>query len=151
MKVLVMRHGEAEIMASSDQLRPLTSFGQQQCLQQAHKLQQQGIKPQLVLVSPYLRAQQSFEQINQVFQQQLPQETWQQLTPYGDASLIRDYLTVVKQQGINCLLIISHLPLVGSIVSELCQHNWVSFYTATIAEIEWNGEQGTMISTIKAD
>lgn len=151
MKIFIMRHGEAEIMASSDQQRPLTAHGQQQSLQQAHKLQQQGIRPQRVLVSPYLRAQQTFEQVNQAFNPPLSLETWQQLTPYGDEKLVADYLAVLKQQGIDCLLIISHLPLVGSIVSELCGQNWVNFYTATIAEIQWDGTQGQLVSTTLPD
>ncbi|MDG6894243.1 phosphohistidine phosphatase SixA [Volucribacter amazonae] len=145
MKILVMRHGEAEVMAKSDQLRPLTLFGQQQSGEQGEKLFKAGIYPQYVLVSPYLRAQQTFVQVNRKFVDGLKQETWQELTPYGDANLVRDYVALLNQQGVDCLLIISHLPLVGSIVNEFCANQFVSFYPATIAELDWDGQRGKLI------
>ena len=39
-----------------------------------------------------------------------------ELTPYGNATLAADYLSVLQEQGIESVLLVSHLPLVGSIV-----------------------------------
>ncbi|TCK01516.1 phosphohistidine phosphatase SixA [Volucribacter psittacicida] len=146
MKILIMRHGEAEMIAKSDQQRPLTAFGQQQSFQQANKLIKADIFPQYVLVSPYLRAQQTFQQVEKAFGCQLNMETWQGLTPYGDERLVKDYLGVLEQQGITTVLIISHLPLVGNIVNEFCPSDFISFYPATIVEIEWNKSQSDIIN-----
>ncbi|MCW9714750.1 phosphohistidine phosphatase SixA [Avibacterium sp. 21-594] len=138
MKIFVMRHGEAQTIAPSDSARPLTENGKQQSYQQGQWLHSINAEFDKVLVSPYLRAQQTFEQVNLAFQNQLQTklETWDGITPYGDAGLVRDYLTVLAQDGVESLLIISHLPLVGDIVRELCGRNPANFYPAVIVEIE---------------
>ena len=41
------------------------------------------------------------------------------ITPYGNATLVADYLSVLQEEGTESVLLVSHLPLVGSIVSEL--------------------------------
>lgn len=140
MKIFVMRHGEAQTIAPSDSARPLTENGKQQSYQQGQWLHSINAEFDKVLVSPYLRAQQTFEQVNLAFQNQLQAklETWDGITPYGDAGLVRDYLTVLAQDGVETLLIISHLPLVGDIVRELCGRNPANFYPATLVEIEIN-------------
>ena len=54
-----------------------------------------------------------------------------------------DYLSVLQEEGIESVLLVSHLPLVGSIVSELYgKLNPISFYPSTIAQIDWDGEKG---------
>ena len=48
-----------------------------------------------------------------------------------------------KKKALKVFLLVSHLPLVGSIVSELYgKRNPISFYPSTIAQIDWNGEKG---------
>ena len=72
-------------------------------------------------------------------------ETWSGITPYGNATLVADYLSVLQKQGVESVLLVSHLPLVGSIVSELYgKRNPISFYPSTIVQIDWNGEKGTI-------
>ncbi|MFU2059255.1 phosphohistidine phosphatase SixA [Avibacterium volantium] len=138
MKIFVMRHGEAQTIAPSDSARPLTENGKQQSYQQGQWLHSINADLDKVLASPYLRAQQTFEQINLAFQNQMQSklETWDAITPYGDAGLVRDYLNVLAEEGVETLLIISHLPLVGDIVRELCGRNPTNFYPATLVEIE---------------
>ncbi|MCW9733961.1 phosphohistidine phosphatase SixA [Avibacterium sp. 20-15] len=138
MKIFVMRHGEAQTIAPSDSARPLTEKGKQQAYQQGQWLHSMNIQLDKVLVSPYLRAQQTFEQVNLAYQNQLQTkcETWEGITPYGDAGLVRDYLNVLLEDGVKTLLIISHLPLVGDIVRELCGRNPANFYPATLVEVD---------------
>ncbi len=72
-------------------------------------------------------------------------EIWNGITPYGNATLVADYLSVLQEQGVESVLLVSHLPLVGSIVSELYgKRNPISFYPSTIVQIDWNGEKGTI-------
>ena len=62
-------------------------------------------------------------------------------------SLLLQFLLhiVLQEEGTESVLLVSHLPLVGSIVSELYgKRNPISFYPSTIVQIEWNGEKGTI-------
>lgn len=152
MRVFVMRHGEAQSVAPSDSARQLTAKGKEQAYKQAKWLQSLNHSLDKVLVSPYIRAQQTFEQLDLAYEKQLQnkQETWNTLTPYGDASLVADYLRVLYQEGTQNLLIISHLPLVGEIVTELCsKKSPANFYPATIVEIEIDEKLSGKVGKVK--
>ncbi len=151
MKIFVMRHGEAEMLAKSDKARELTEKGRQQSLQQGQWLKDNFPTLDYVIVSPYSRALQTLEQIDKIYEGQLANKTEIRdgITPYGDAEIISDYLLALyEQHSIESLLIISHLPLVGEIVTELCQKNPINYQTSTIAQIEWDTEIG-IIEQIK--
>ncbi|MDO4430277.1 MAG: phosphohistidine phosphatase SixA [Lonepinella koalarum] len=149
MKVFVMRHGDAEMMADSDKARQLTEQGRKQAFSQGTWLKSTALSFEKVLVSPYVRAKQTFEQIDMVFDNLLIQksEIWEAITPYGSAELVNDYLSVLAEKGIQNVLIISHLPLVSEIVAVLCGKSSVSFYPATIAEIHWSKEKCQVLQT----
>ena len=150
MKVFIMRHGEAEVVASSDETRRLTDYGRKQSISQGQwlktHLNSTALSVQKVIVSPYVRAQETLELVNSALDNILNDvETWSGITPYGNATLVADYLSVLQEQGVESVLLVSHLPLVGSIVSELYdKRNPISFYPATIVQIDWNGEKGTI-------
>lgn len=154
MKVFIMRHGEAEVVASSDEARHLTEYGRKQSISQGQWLKTHlnltALSVQKVIVSPYVRAQETFELVNSGLDNILNDvEAWSGITPYGNATLVADYLSVLQEQGIESVLLVSHLPLVGSIVSELYgKRNPISFYPSTIVQIDWNGEKG-MIETYR--
>ena len=94
----------------------------------------------------FLGKQETFELVNSALDNILNDvETWSGITPYGNATLVADYLSVLQEQGVESVLLVSHLPLVGSIVSELYgKRNPISFYPSTIVQIDWNGEKGTI-------
>ena len=148
MKVFIMRHGEAEVVASSDEARHLTEYGRKQSISQGQwfktHLNSTALSVHKVIVSPYVRAQETFELVNSALDNILDDvETWSGITPYGNATLVADYLSVLQEQGVESVLLVSHLPLVGSIVSELYgKRNPISFYPSTIVQIDWNGEKG---------
>ena len=148
MKIFIMRHGEAEVVSSSDEARHLTEYGRKQSISQGQwlktHLNSTALSVQKVIVSPYVRAQETFELVNSALDNILNDvETWSGVTPYGNATLVADYLSVLQKQGVESVLLVSHLPLVGSIVSELYgKRNPISFYPSTIVQIDWNGEEG---------
>ena len=150
MKIFIMRHGEAEVIASSDEARHLTDYGRKQSILQGqwlkNHLNSTALSVQKVIVSPYVRAQETFELVNSALGNTLNDiEIWSGITPYGNATLVADYLSVLQEEGIESVLLVSHLPLVGSIVSELYgKRNPISFYPSTIVQIDWNGEKGTI-------
>ena len=148
MKIFIMRHGEAEVIASSDESRHLNDYGRKQSISQGQwlktHLNSTALSIQKVIVSPYIRAQETFELVNSALGNTLNDiEIWSGITPYGNATLVADYLSVLQEQGVESVLLVSHLPLVGSIVSDLYgKRNPISFYPSTIVQIDWNGEEG---------
>ena len=64
MKLLIMRHGEAQLVAESDMQRPLTKSGINQVKQTASWLIDNDVIPKqgidFAFVSPYLRTRQTF-------------------------------------------------------------------------------------------
>ena len=76
MNIFIMRHGEAEVMANSDKARRLTAYGIKQAFSQGEWLKQHLSTLVInsldrILVSPYVRAQETFHQVNQAFDLEL--------------------------------------------------------------------------------
>lgn len=143
LNIFVMRHGEAAAFAKSDQQRSLTKQGEAQVRAQGIFLKSTALKWDAVLVSPYIRAQETFQVLNSEFDFVLNDvfEIWDGLTPYGNAQLVEDYLQLLLEQGKQNILLISHQPLVGEIVKRLTGLHFNQFYPSTIAKIEWDGEK----------
>lgn len=156
MNIWIMRHGEAGFNAGSDSERQLTEFGKKTAYQQGEILGKyllaQRMSLDKVIVSPYLRTQQTFSELSQglqavKFSQNLAniQEIWEGITPDGSPENVRDYLDFLREEGAGNVLIISHLPLVFDLVRELTQYQAsVHFYPAVMAEIRWNGRSGLL-------
>lgn len=140
MRIYIMRHGEAETFAPTDAERPLTGRGQQHSEQMALQLASQladGLD--LVWVSPYLRAQQTW----QVMARHLPAPeklmTVDEITPYGQAEDVAAYLkAMITVEQPQTVLIVSHLPLVGYLAAELVPDLPPPMYrTSAIAVIDY--------------
>ncbi|OCG46547.1 phosphohistidine phosphatase SixA [Gilliamella sp. Choc5-1] len=133
MKVCIMRHGEAGFSASSDSSRTLTNYGINQSNQAGKWLKQQNFQFEIGLVSPYLRAQQTLTELSSHVSV-AKVETNQFLVPGGSPSHIADVLAILLNDGVENVIIVSHLPLVGYLVNELCpQVAPPMFSTAAIA------------------
>ena len=120
MKVFIMRHGEAQQFASSDSDRQLTSKGRQRSQEIARECSELGyVHFDRVLVSPYIRAQQTWHEISAYLSVE-HYEICEDITPYGDAEQVVSYLSALADiHDVQTLLIVSHLPLVGYIAAEL--------------------------------
>ncbi|OBT15874.1 phosphohistidine phosphatase SixA [Vibrio sp. UCD-FRSSP16_10] len=119
MNVYIMRHGEAGSFASSDAERTLTSRGETQSLQVAKAVVQQGVNHfDLVLVSPYIRAQQTWDIIKGQFSAGKVEEC-ADITPYGQSEDVYQYVCAIAEtQQPQSVLLVSHLPLVGYLTAE---------------------------------
>ncbi len=53
------------------------------------------------------------------------------LTPCGDVGLVSAYLQALANEGTSSVLVISHLPLVGYLVSELCPGETPPMFTTS--------------------
>lgn len=148
MRIYIMRHGQAEVIAGKDSLRPLTDAGMYESSQVAHWLKSQLPAPlDWILVSPYKRALQTLSAFNAVFPCKNHQQL-DELVPEGNAQAVCDYLVaLINDEKLDSLLLISHLPLVSFIVEILSPANIAPiFHTAEIACIEY--EPDTVIGEL---
>ncbi|GLR74980.1 phosphohistidine phosphatase SixA [Aliivibrio sifiae] len=121
MKVFIMRHGEAEAYAPSDEERNLTSHGESQSAKIAQWLMAaHGVTFDYVLVSPYVRAQQTWNTIKPILNvADAKVEISDEITPYGDSDDVVEYVKALGSvEEIENILIVSHLPLVGYLTAD---------------------------------
>lgn len=145
MQVLIMRHGDAALAAASDSVRPLTEKGITESRNMAQWLAAQHLQTDTVLVSPYLRAEQTLTEIRRDLSLPLTDEVMPGLTPSGDAQMIASYIQVLAEEGHRGVLVVSHLPLVGYLVAALCpQETAPMFATSSVACIELIDGCGTL-------
>jgi phosphohistidine phosphatase len=153
MKILIMRHGEAGSSASSDEERSLTERGRSESVSVVKQLVKHGVsRVDLVLVSPYLRAQQTWEEIKTyLVADQI--ECCDDITPYGQSNRVFDYvLARTAAKPIKTVLLISHLPLVGYLTSEFISDMAPPmFATSVLAGINFDPktEHGSLLWHIK--
>ncbi|WP_028117490.1 phosphohistidine phosphatase SixA [Ferrimonas senticii] len=147
MKLYLMRHGEAGFDAPSDELRALTPVGQSQCQSMAQQLSDAFAEVELVLVSPYLRARQTWGEIADYCPNAKVIEIVDELVPESDpalsASIIKAYASV-KQ--LDKVLVVAHMPLLGFLLSELLPgQEPLLFATASVTELQL-GQQAQIVN-----
>lgn len=117
MLLLVMRHGRAEPYSKSDETRALTDEGREDvaavCKERASELAQ----VKTIWASPFVRTRQTAKIVAETFEREV--EIQELLT--GDTPLdeLLDALAAADED-IFPLLLVSHQPLVGSLVNGLC-------------------------------
>ncbi|KLN96851.1 phosphohistidine phosphatase SixA [Moellerella wisconsensis] len=142
MQVYIMRHGDAVMHAASDAERPLSQKGRDESTIMAQWLEARQPHVDKVLVSPYLRAQQTLEVLTRSLTLPAEAEVMPQLTPSGNEEYIASYIGALASEGINAILIVSHLPLVGYLVAQLCPAEQPPmFSTSSIASIQFDTER----------
>lgn len=114
MRLWLLRHGEAEARAPSDELRELTMVGRAAVLRSAAQLQ--GADLQLILASPYVRARQTAAVVQQqlAWAGELHIADW--ATPDGEPERA---LAELDLQGVERLLLVTHNPFVGDLAGWL--------------------------------
>lgn len=119
MRIFLLRHGEAESYASSDSQRQLTAAGLHQVEQAARIFTlKESQQPDAILVSPYLRAQQTNERfLAAAFPgKQLSHRTYEGITPDSSPDKCIEYLQACTAQR---LLLVTHQPFVGALLELL--------------------------------
>ncbi|MBO1256090.1 phosphohistidine phosphatase SixA [Alteromonas sp. 5E99-2] len=138
-----MRHGMAENMVKNDASRQLVSVGEEQARDTSYWFSQHypHIKIDLALVSPYVRAEQTFN----IVKGHIPirhKLISRDVTPDASAAHFCDYLSALLESKsdfneINAILIVSHMPFVSFLMSEvLYSKEGVLFNTGSMAVVE---------------
>lgn len=113
MQLLIMRHGEAG-WHQQDQQRQLTEAGRYHVGEVAAQIAASPWRPALIWVSPYVRARETSAIASEILN--CPVEEKPFLTPDDDPGLCLDAL--LEYEG-PPLLLVSHMPLVGSLATLL--------------------------------
>ncbi len=152
MKIFIMRHGEAEHIASSDAQRALTERGQSDSIAVARACNEQGANAfDRVFVSSYLRAQQTWQAITPYFEAKQV-DTSDDITPYGDSEQVYTYLKAVSEvEQLDSVLVVSHLPLVGYLTAEFVAEMAPPMFPTsglTCIEFDIDSERGQILWTL---
>ena len=119
MLLFILRHGHAEAQADTDALRPLSAAGREELALNLSRCQTELASIEEVLVSPLLRAKQTYE-LACAYLPEVPMRTSDLLKPGGNPHVLVEHLAERQQAGIQSILLVSHLPLVGSVIDSLC-------------------------------
>lgn len=144
MQLFIMRHGEAEHNVFQDAARNLTQVGLMESRQAGAWLRSRVSALDLALVSPYARARQTLQEVNQgiVIAQWLETDD---ITPGALATDFHHYLDALcaSRTDIRSMLLVSHMPFVSALVDELCGHYYsLLFATAAVVELDYDPTTG---------
>lgn len=124
MKIILMRHGQAEDYprpdststqgSQPDNARQLTEYGRQQAAQTADYIMEH-YRPDHFVVSPYDRAQQTLAEL-QALASDVPASVQDNITPSDDAHAALIELGHIEA---NCLVVVCHMSIVAYIASLL--------------------------------
>jgi phosphohistidine phosphatase len=117
MQLFILRHAEAELRAATDFDRVLTANGKHQLAQVTGRHASALANVNQVWVSPYVRTQQTLQQIAHLLPASAVIETSEDLTP---ESHVQRLIPLLERSQGDSVLLISHQPLVGEAVSLLC-------------------------------
>ncbi|MCW8834551.1 MAG: phosphohistidine phosphatase SixA [Colwellia sp.] len=162
MQIFIMRHGEASnqcfISNPSDALRPLTTLGEFEAKKMGQWLANTQFNEIEILVSPYLRAQQTCEQVVKSLTEKglVPTEvkTIDFITPDGDVQQTHDFIDGFIEDSSNeikAMLLVSHMPFVSYLVAQLTKsQNMPIFETGAIAQISYERHlmQGQLVNLV---
>lgn len=134
MKIILMRHGEAENNTRPDSARQLTAFGQQQAAQTAAYIMA-NYTPDRFVVSPYDRAQQTMAAL-QSLAPEVVVTTQDNITPSDDARLALAELANIEAE---CLVVVCHMSIVANLAGLLIndEPEWFSLAEARVFEMDF--------------
>jgi phosphohistidine phosphatase len=135
MRLLLMRHAEAENVAATDEQRNLTELGLQQANRAGQWLAGQGLAIELICHSSYQRVRQTMAGVCAALGD-IPGREMAELAPSGDTGRLLAELDTCAAQVILC---ITHQPLVGNLRNYLVEgseQTGYAFSPASIALLE---------------
>lgn len=169
MQIFIMRHGEAENTVVEDSLRALTKEGVNETKKMGVWLAKQDLSTINIFVSPFIRAQQTCDNImlalnNVKFDKKIQQETIELITPSGNAKQMHNFMDGFfddmnsqinsDAEDSQAVLLISHMPFVSFLVGELTDSLYMPiFSTGAIIVIDYDIEkmQGKIIEMVSPE
>ena len=118
MRLYISRHGEAVGTAATDAERALTERGREALVDHWQRLKASGVRVSGLLVSPYLRAQQTADCIAKVYDG-LKRQECAELVPEASPHRLLEWL-LLNPVGEETVLV-SHMPLVATLTGLLTE------------------------------
>lgn len=120
MQLTLVRHGEAApAVNGNDDKRPLTPRGHRQAQQTAEYLKD-IVKPDVFVVSPLVRAQETLAHLQQHFYE-VPVMVCDQIKPEDDAEIAIEWLAQLPYESI---VVVCHMNVVGHIAALLTANSF---------------------------
>lgn len=117
MLIFLLRHGQAESHAASDRVRALTERGREDNAATAMQLLPRQPEIAQGMVSPYLRARQTADDI-EAFYKGLQFSESEKLIPDAD---LDELVTLLSGFDCDSLLLVGHNPLISRLMSYLVE------------------------------
>ena len=148
MHIFIMRHGEAELTQQNDRGRRLTEHGARQAEKAGLWLNKcaktMNAKFDCALVSPYRRAEQTFDHVKKHIQVDT-QLSSSDFVPSGNVNIAQDFIEYLCKENpdYDAMLIVSHMPFVSYFLDQLvAQPLSKIFTTASVVQVDYDLEQG---------
>lgn len=126
MRLILVRHGEADPDRSgNDALRQLTPVGHKQAALTA-KYIAENFKPDLFVVSPYIRAQQTLAHIQDLYPD-VPMQVYQDIRPDDPAAPAVQWLSNLTNETV---VVVCHMNIIAYIAALLTEDMPESFALA---------------------
>lgn len=133
MNLYIMRHGMAEPYgARPDESRLLVPEGEAQARGVANQWLQTSPALDCIVVSPYMRAQQTATIVKDILGFTDELQTNSMVIPEGDVLQVAQYLDPFASQNV---LLVSHMPLVANLLGYLTSGDPRSFGGLTTAQL----------------
>ena len=136
LRVFLLRHGDAGLRSAwtgDDAERPLTTEGRKQVRLVAKRLGHLGVKPDLILTSPYARALQTAAITGKVLgleDQVAVEPALQPGFQVGELPPI-----VRARAGVTAVMLVGHEPDLSSLIGALCGGGRVALEKSGVAEV----------------
>ena len=119
MELFLLRHGHAETEAATDSQRSLSEMGKAEVRQSVENDKNSLARVQRIIVSPFLRAQQSADIACKVLGD-VARFNSELLLPNADPSALVNHMhTLYHRENINSILLVGHRPLLGIMLDSL--------------------------------
>ena len=117
MKLILVRHGEADPNRNgADSQRRLTDVGHQQAELTADYIAE-NFRPDLFVVSPYIRAQQTLAHLQQKFPD-VPVQVYKDITPDDPAAPAVHWLSNLTQETVVVVCHMNIVAYIGALLTE---------------------------------
>ena len=116
-RLILLRHGEARAAArgAPDLDRPLTDTGRAAAAEAGRVLAQADEAPDLVLVSPAVRTQETWREARAAWASPPPERTTRVLYEMPPAELLR----AAEAEDARCVVLVAHNPGLAALASDL--------------------------------
>lgn len=143
MKLMFMRHAAALDRAEwrgEDALRPLTTEGAANTAKAAARLAEIGVKPNLIVSSPLVRARETARIIGAAFTPPIEPIEDQRLAPGFDETALDELIEELRedQEDLKSVLFVGHEPDFGLVCGSLSGGAAIAFKKGTLALIDYD-------------